>query len=464
MADPCHIKSTRAPAFTTSGFFLADPTVADGLKNHDNTAIHVRLAWRINNSPGSRPGVTSQNTPKRKALLATVPSSYSGDSEIMTAAISTIQNPANGDFEAVEGELGHEMLTRRLKRRRQVLVLAAASHLINIALLVTFAAAGTVSPAMVAAFTLAATASIGFFLVLSESGVTDRWQDHHFTLPYTVTSAGLLLAFICLAPGVGIVFLCALFLVANVISLRATPRQGLISWAALTISVAAVYLLADLPMQVPFATPAERLATLLTFSLTIARSMFIGIFANILREVLHRRRIELEIAYKRIEELAELDELTGSFNRRCIMRMLDDEILRTHRSKTECTVALIDLDWFKRINDNFGHPTGDEVLRTFAITMFANIRSIDKFGRYGGEEFMLVLPDTPHDMAVQMLDRLRLIIAALDWSAFSDGLSVTISAGVATLVSDETAEMLLARADSALYAAKHGGRNRIASA
>ena len=77
------------------------------------------------------------------------------------------------------------------------------------------------------------------------------------------------------------------------------------------------------------------------------------------------------------------------------MRMLDEEIARAHRTNTPCSIALIDLDWFKRINDAYGHPTGDEVLRTFAITVFANIRNIDRFGRYGGEEFLLVLPDTP---------------------------------------------------------------------
>ena len=153
---------------------------------------------------------------------------------------------------------------------------------------------------------------------------------------------------------------------------------------------------------------------------------------------LHRAACKLKEAYKRIEELAELDELTGSFNRRCIMRMLDDEIARARRSKTPCSIALIDLDWFKRINDAYGHPTGDEVLRTFAITVFANIRSIDRFGRYGGEEFLLVLPDTPNDGAARILDRLRAIIADLDWSAFSPGMQVTISAGVATLQPDET--------------------------
>jgi diguanylate cyclase (GGDEF)-like protein len=146
------------------------------------------------------------------------------------------------------------------------------------------------------------------------------------------------------------------------------------------------------------------------------------------------------------------------------MRMLDDELARAHRIKAPCSIALIDLDWFKRINDAYGHPTGDEVLRTFAITVFANIRNIDRFGRYGGEEFLLVLPDTPGEDAARILDRLRAIIADLDWSAFSPGMRVTISAGVAMLGADETADTFLARADTALYAAKARGRNRIASA
>ena len=138
--------------------------------------------------------------------------------------------------------------------------------------------------------------------------------------------------------------------------------------------------------------------------------------------------------------------------------------LASNRNWTPCSIALIDLDWFKRINDAHGHPTGDEVLRTFAITAFANIRNIDKFGRYGGEEFLLLLPDTPNEAAMRSLDRLREIIAELDWSALSTGMTVTISAGVASLVPDEAPDALLARADCALYAAKERGRNRIACA
>jgi diguanylate cyclase (GGDEF)-like protein len=214
----------------------------------------------------------------------------------------------------------------------------------------------------------------------------------------------------------------------------------------------------------PVGTQLERLAAMLSFVITIGQCAFVGLYGSSLRNMLYNRSVELRSAYKRIEELAELDELTGSFNRRCIMRMLDDEIARAHRNKTPCSVALIDLDWFKRINDAHGHPTGDEVLRTFAITTFANIRTIDKFGRYGGEEFLLLLPGTANEAAAHSLDRLRAIIAELDWSALSAGMSVTISAGVATLAPDETPDALLARADYALYAAKERGRNRIACA
>jgi diguanylate cyclase len=382
----------------------------------------------------------------------------------MTAAATTIYDPANGDFEAVDGELLPDMLTRRLRRRRQMFAFAMASHLVNVGLLIVFAVAGTTSGTIVTAYTGCATLSVLIFLAISESGLTDRLQDHFFAVPYTGITFALQLAFIYIAPEVSIVFLCALILVGSVVALRSTPREGIAAWLLMTAGVAALFAFAEPPLSLPSTTLTERIGTLLTFSLTVGRVMFIGIFSSQLRDELYRRRVELETAYKRIEELAELDELTGSFNRRCIMRLLDDETIRAQRSKAPCTVALIDLDWFKRINDKFGHPTGDEVLRTFAITMFANIRSIDKFGRYGGEEFLLVLPDTPQDKAMQMLDRLRLIVQSLDWSAFSDGLTVTISAGVATLDPHDTPDTLLARADSALYAAKERGRNRIASA
>jgi diguanylate cyclase (GGDEF)-like protein len=232
----------------------------------------------------------------------------------------------------------------------------------------------------------------------------------------------------------------------------------------MALGLAGLFLLTDKPISLPHETYLERFATMTVFILTIGRCMFIGIFSSAMRESLYKSGLALKEANRRIEELAELDDLTGSLNRRCIMRFLDDEIARAHRTNLPCSIALLDLDWFKRINDTYGHPTGDEVLRTFAITVFANIRGVDRFGRYGGEEFLLVLPDTPNEVAVRLLERLRSIIAGLDWSAFSSGMRVTVSAGIATLKASETADTLLARADGALYKAKAQGRNRIAFA
>ncbi|MDU6670454.1 MAG: GGDEF domain-containing protein, partial [Bradyrhizobium sp.] len=220
----------------------------------------------------------------------------------------------------------------------------------------------------------------------------------------------------------------------------------------------------DKPLGMPTGGALERLATLLVFVLTIAGCMFLGIFSSSLRESLYQRGLKLKEAYRRIEELAELDELTGALNRRSIMHVLEEELTRSRQTGKPCSVMLIDLDWFKRINDEHGHPTGDDVLRTFAITMFANIRSSDRFGRYGGEEFLLVLPGAPLDPACRLAERLRQIIADLDWSAFSAGLQVTFSAGVATSRGDETTESLLSRADRALYASKAQGRNRVTRA
>jgi diguanylate cyclase (GGDEF)-like protein len=96
--------------------------------------------------------------------------------------------------------------------------------------------------------------------------------------------------------------------------------------------------------------------------------------------------------------------------------------------------------------------------------MFANIRAVDRFGRYGGEEFLLVLPGTSNEMAIKILDRLRLIVAGIDWNSIAQGVTVTMSTGVATLQKDETSDSVLVRADAALYRAKDYGRNRVEAA
>jgi diguanylate cyclase (GGDEF)-like protein len=382
----------------------------------------------------------------------------------MGTAASLLQGQGPGSTAALAGGLPMDVLTRRVAQRRHTFAVQVVSYALGAAVLLVYVDAGTIAALIPAAFFLSGVTLIGVFAVMSETHVNDRFEDHYLTVFQVAGHVVIQLGFLLAAPEIGYAFLNVLFLIFGVAALRMTSLQAAIAWTLTASGVAPIFLLTQIPIGMPVATTTERLAAALCLILTVGQCAFVGLYGDSLRKKLYKRGIELSEAYQRIEQLAELDELTGAFNRRCIMRMLDDEISRAQRSKTPCSIALIDLDWFKRINDAHGHPTGDEVLRTFAITMFANIRNVDRFGRYGGEEFLLVLPDTPGDGAALILDRLRAIIADLDWSAFSPGMQVTISAGVAVLNPNETPDTFLARADRALYTAKARGRNRVARA
>jgi diguanylate cyclase (GGDEF)-like protein len=369
---------------------------------------------------------------------------------------------AVGDkHDAVAGELTPDILARRARQRRKMLAMVGTSYIVDALVLLVYAYAGTTRFTTALAYLTCGLLSVAVFVALSEAKVNDRFKEHHLVMQQTGVGLAIMLLFLYIAPEVGCVFLCSIFLVFTFAALRATARQTMIGWSVAAIGLAGFFLFTDEPIAMPHETSLERFATMLVFVLVLGRGMIVGLYSSYLHDSLYKRGLELKEAYKRIEELAELDELTGLLNRRSIMQALDEEIIRARRSDSPLTVALIDLDWFKRINDQYGHPTGDEALRTFAITMFANIRSIDKFGRYGGEEFLLILPETANDSAKRTLDRLRTIIADLDWSAISPGMLVTISAGLATLRTEDAPDSLLARADSALYRAKDLGRNRV---
>ena len=382
----------------------------------------------------------------------------------MGTSAPSFLNPIAAEVEIAGSRRSAETLARRAEQRRQIQGMIGVSYVIDAGILLAYAYAGTIPVWVGPAYALCGLALMAVTILLSEIGFNERFKDHYLVAPGSSANMVILLTFAYIAPEVGVMFLCSLFTVFSFASLRSTPVQTGILWTAMTLGLAGLFLLTDKPLAMPHGSHLERFATMTAFIVTIGRCMFLGIFSSSLKASLYQSGLKLKEAYKRIEELAELDELTGSFNRRCIMRMLDEEIARSARGASSCSIALIDLDHFKRVNDSYGHPTGDEVLRTFAITMFANIRSVDRFGRYGGEEFLLVLPDMPNESAMRAMDRLRAIVADLDWSAFSPGMKVTLSAGVATLKPDETTDSFLARADSALYAAKAQGRNRIARA
>jgi diguanylate cyclase len=382
----------------------------------------------------------------------------------MSSAASLLQGQGPQSAVARATGLPSELLKRRVRQRRQMLIVQAVSCSLITSVLLIYSYAGTVSIVIPSVYFLSGIGLIGFFVVLSEARVNDRFEDHYLTIFQVGGHVALQLMFLLAAPKIGYAFLSVLFLIFGFGALRMTSRQATIAWTLTMMGLTPIFLLTNTPIGMPVTTDIERLAAMLCYILTIGQCAFVGLYGSSLRKMLYDRSFELKEANRRIEELAELDELTGSLNRRCIMRMLDEEVSRSRRTKAPCSIALIDLDWFKRINDTYGHPTGDEVLRAFAITVFANIRNFDRFGRFGGEEFLLVLPDTSQEAAARILDRLRVIISDLDWSAFSPGMRVTVSAGIATLRPDDIPDTVLARADGALYEAKAQGRNRIAIA
>ena len=167
----------------------------------------------------------------------------------------------------------------------------------------------------------------------------------------------------------------------------------------------------------------------------------------------------------RLQHLSQHDSLTGLLNRRAIENSLDKEAQRLQRFGEIYSVMLVDIDHFKRINDNLGHAAGDEVLRAVAALLKDHAREVDRVARYGGEEFCVLLPHTDHEGALQAAERLRSAVHRTDIPWQDEQICVTISTGLATAQDpDEPLHALLKRADDALYRAKTEGRNRVVAA
>lgn len=156
------------------------------------------------------------------------------------------------------------------------------------------------------------------------------------------------------------------------------------------------------------------------------------------------------------------DSLTGLLKHGDIKGQVGIELERAQRSGKPASVAMLDIDFFKKVNDSYGHAAGDNVIRALANLLRQRLRRVDSLGRYGGEEFLVVLPDCPAEQARRILDEIRQRFAELHFIAGEQQFSVTLSAGIASTRDDSAqANDLLERADRALYAAKHGGRNQV---
>ncbi len=178
-----------------------------------------------------------------------------------------------------------------------------------------------------------------------------------------------------------------------------------------------------------------------------------------------RRIVELQQALleakNKLRELSMHDALTGIFNRRAVLERLHAEMSRAEREGNPLSIAMLDIDFFKKVNDTHGHNAGDEVLKEFVRRVLASVRPYDVLGRYGGEEFLLILVKTSLDTAKLVFERVRETIAGEPFIFEGTSIEITVSIGGALRKDGEKVDVFIDRADKALYRAKEEGRNRV---
>ena len=179
-----------------------------------------------------------------------------------------------------------------------------------------------------------------------------------------------------------------------------------------------------------------------------------------IRQKLRQQKVQLENALAQNRLLATQDELTGLSNRRHMTSLMVAERARQQRSHAPISMVLMDIDHFKRINDACGHHAGDQVLQIFADVITHGLRAGDALSRWGGEEFLLMLPDTSAEDALVCVERMRGQLAARSFAHISPALTVTFSAGIGVCGVEDRTDAIVERADRAMYRAKNAGRNR----
>jgi diguanylate cyclase (GGDEF)-like protein len=183
--------------------------------------------------------------------------------------------------------------------------------------------------------------------------------------------------------------------------------------------------------------------------------------ARLEQEMSHLRNVELAQALENVERLSLVDPLTDCYNRRYLDRCLVKEFKRAQRHGSPLSLAMLDADQFKTINDEYSHAVGDYVLMMLTEIMSSMIRSEDVLARFGGEEFVLLLPGTDLEGAVNACEKIRMAIEEYPWENTGEGMVMTMSFGVASAPEVEDSQELLALADKRLYMAKAKGRNRV---
>jgi len=309
-------------------------------------------------------------------------------------------------------------------------------------------------------WTLAAMGGMATFFGLIRSGWTRRLADPSLTLPqmlYGIACAAV--AYALAGPPRGGVFPVLMVIL----------MFGMFQLDARRVAVATVYamtlfggMMAFMAWHDPTAyRPEVELSHFLAVGTMLPAVSILAARLSRLRARLVEQKAQLGLAATRNQELATRDELTGLLNRRHMQQLLEQERLRCLRTGSVFCVALIDIDHFKRVNDQHGHAVGDEVLRGFAREAQAALRSVDVLARWGGDEFVLMLTDARVPLARAGLDRVCERVRAMSTAQGGAALGITVSCGLTEHIPGEATSRTLERADAALYRAKADGRNRL---
>jgi diguanylate cyclase len=348
-------------------------------------------------------------------------------------------------------------------RRLGVLRASAISYALDTFWLLLFAWQKVVDFRIPACYGLATALGVGLFFIFIRLDLNLKLRDPDMTMEQTAFGYFLQLVFLVLAPQLAILFFLTMFIVAGFGALTMTNQQFIMSWFFIGISSAWVIFSVGNHFSFPTFGSVQLLLLWFAFISTIARVFVVSLMIHDLRKKLHSRNQELKSSLEHIEHLARYDSLTQIFNRRTVLELIEEEILRSKRTKDAFCVALLDIDHFKSVNDRFGHAVGDQVLQAFATTASNAIRVTDRIGRYGGEEFVILMPYTNLEGAMIAMDRLCKTVSEMEWASIQSGFQVTVSIGVAQVEQGEMAGQILHRSDGALYNAKHAGRNQTAA-
>jgi diguanylate cyclase (GGDEF)-like protein len=359
------------------------------------------------------------------------------------------------------GRLGDAVLSVDHKQRRclTVLLLASLVMAIGVSLMVYGALLDIFSPDEVTVLAVSSMLTMGGFYIVIRSGWNQRCADPTLAFPQTIAAQTLIAgAYAVTGPmHPATLAVIALVMVFGMFNMRAEAVRAVCLYTLALVGAVMAWRARTDPLVYParlewfyFVLLATVLATLSQLSVQLMD----------MRLRLKTQKLALENALARIQEIATRDELTGLPNRRTMMGVLQDHALRRTRGGVAFYVAMVDLDHFKNVNDTFGHAVGDEALRAFAAQAQSLLRNTDVIGRWGGEEFLLVLPESPPGEPTVGVERLRAQLAGIAVCAAVPELRVSFSAGFTRYREGEPVGQAIERADHALYEAKSTGRNR----